>query len=90
MIRADPEVGLETNKMAVIMLIFTYFKELSCVIVAVVDTDAATKDADIEANSEISWKHWEARAVLLKDHLSLKENTLWSTAVYLLWLTDHN
>ena len=90
MIRADPEVGLETNKMAVIMLIFTYFKELSCVIVAVVDTDAATKNADIKANSEISWKHWETRAVLLKDHLSLKENSLRSATVDLLGLTDHN
>jgi len=35
-------------------------KELSCVLIAVVDADAASKDAYIEAYSEITWEHGEA------------------------------
>ena len=71
------------------MVCYTYFKEFSGVFIAVVDTDATSKDADIEANSEITWKHREARTVLLKDHLSLEENTLRSATVDLLGLTNH-
>lgn len=68
----------------------TYLKELSCVLIAVIDADAASKDADIDAYSEITWKHGDARAVLLQDHLSLEEDALRSAAVLLSGLTNHD
>lgn len=65
-------------------------KELSGVLIAVIDTNAAAKNANIEANSEITWKHGKSRTVLLEDHLSLQENTLRGATVDLLGLTNHD
>lgn len=49
----------------------------------------ATK-TDIVANSEIGWLEWHLTSVLLKDHLSLEEGSLWGSAINLLWLGDHD
>lgn len=65
-------------------------KELSRVLIAVVDTDASAENSNVKSNSEVPWEHWEARTVLLKDHLSLEEDTLRSATVDLAGLTDHN
>lgn len=69
---------------------FTYIKEFASVLINVIDTDAAPKNANVEANAEVGRKHGETRAVLLEDHLALEENALRSTAVGLARLTDHN
>jgi hypothetical protein len=65
-------------------------KKLSCVLITVVDADASTKNSNVQTNSEVPWKHWEARTVLLEDHLSLEEDSLRSATVDLAGLTDHD
>ena len=67
-----------------------YLEELSCILIAVINTDASSKNADIKANSEITWEHGETRAVLLQHHLSLKEDTLRGSTVDLSGLANHN
>lgn len=58
--------------------------------IAVVNSNGSSADADIEANSEFIWAQRQSRAVLLEDDLSLEESTLRSSTVDLLWLSDHN
>ena len=67
-----------------------YLEELSSVLIAVINTDASSENADIKANSKVTREHGEARAVLLQYHLSLEEDTLRSSTVYLSWLADHD
>ena len=67
-----------------------YLEELSGVLIAVIDADATAENANVKANSEVTRKHGKARAVLLQDHLSLKEDTLRSATVDLSGLTDHD
>jgi hypothetical protein len=43
----------------------TYLEEFASVLIDIIDTDAAAKDANVKANTEISGKHGKARAVLL-------------------------
>ena len=71
-------------------MLVTYLEELSCVLITVVDANATAENANIEANSEVTREHRKTRAVLLEDHLSLEENALRSTTVFLSWLTDHD
>ena len=68
----------------------TYIEEFSSVLVTVIDSDAAAENANVKANSEVSGEHGESRAILLQDHLSLKENALRGSAVHLSRLTDHD
>ena len=68
----------------------TYLKEFSGVLVSIIDTNASSKDSDIESNAEISWKHGQAWSVLLEDHLALQEDALRCTAVNLARLTYHD
>jgi hypothetical protein len=59
-------------------------------LIAIVDSDASSKDANIETNSEISWEHGSTRSILLEDHLALEEDALRSTAVNLAGLANHD
>ena len=43
----------------------TYLEEFAGVLVDIVDADAASKDANIEPNAEISWKHGQTGPILL-------------------------
>jgi len=70
--------------------VVTYLEEFASVLIDIIDTDAAAKDADVKANAEIGGKHGKARAVLLEDHLALEENTLGSSTIGLAGLADHN
>jgi hypothetical protein len=72
-----------TNKMA-------YVKELSCVLIAVINADAASENSNVETDAEVRWQHWETGPILLKDHLAFQEDALRGSTVHLLWLTDHN
>jgi hypothetical protein len=56
--------------------ILSYLEEFTGVLVDVVDADAASEDADVEADAEIGGQHGEAGAVLLEDHLALEEDAL--------------
>ena len=68
----------------------TYLEEFTGVLVDVVDADAASEDADVEADAEIGGQHGKAGAVLLEDHLALEEDALGGAAVHLARLTDHD
>ena len=68
----------------------TYLEEFAGVLVDVVDADAASEDADVEADAEVGGEHGEAGAVLLEDHLALEEDALGGAAVHLARLTDHD
>lgn len=41
-----------TNKMA-------YVKELSCVLIAVINADATSENSNVETDAEVRWQHWE-------------------------------
>ena len=70
--------------------ILSYLEEFTGVLVDVVDADAASEDADVEADAEIGGQHGEAGAVLLEDHLALEEDALGGAAVDLARLADHD
>jgi hypothetical protein len=72
------------------MMVDSYLEEFTGVLVNVVDADAASEDADIEADAEVGGEHGETRAVLLQDHLALEEDALGGAAVNLARLTDHD
>jgi len=67
----------------------TYIKELSCVLISVIDTDCTSMDANIKTNTEVLRHEW-AHTITFKDHLALKECTLRNTRVHLLGLNNHN
>ena len=68
----------------------TYIKELSSVFITVTDSNASSINSDIQAYSEISGSYWQARAILLQDHLSFQKYALWSTTVHFFWFINHN
>lgn len=66
------------------------FEEFSGVGITVSHSDRSAADSDIEADSEVGWLEWHGGAVLLDDHLSVEEGSLWGSTVGLLWLGDHD
>ena len=68
----------------------TYFIETAGETVTVVNSELAAIDADVKSNAEVFGHKWSVRTILFKGHLSLKEGSLRSSAVHLLWLSDHN
>ena len=66
-----------------------YIKELTSVLIAVVDSDSSAKDAYVQSDSEVSRKEGSVWTVLFEHLLSLQENTLGSATVGLLGLVDH-
>lgn len=68
----------------------TYGKELSGVLIAVIDSNGSATDADVETDFEVEGLKWHVWAVLLNDYLSLEEGTLWGSRVDLLWLGDQD
>ena len=69
---------------------FTYVEELSSIGIAVIHSNASAANSNIKSNSEISWLKWHLTSVLLDNHLSLEESTLWSSTVRHLWFSNHN
>ena len=65
-------------------------EELSSVIISVVNSDLTSVDANINADREILGHEGSLGAVLLQNHLSLKENTLGSTGVDLSRFGQHD
>lgn len=68
----------------------TYCIIFSGVLIAIVNSNSSSTDANVEADLEVSWLEWHSRAVLLDHELSLQEGSLWSSRVDLLWLGDHD
>lgn len=72
------------------MSVNTYGEELSGVLVSVIDSNGAAADANIGADTEVRVFEGHTRAILLEDHLSLKEGTLRSASIDDLRLDDLN
>ena len=68
----------------------TYLIELSCVFVAVVNSNSSTINGDVLANTEVGGHVWTLRAVAFEDHLSLEESSLGASRVLLTGFTDHD
>ena len=81
---------VDWNSLRLTLWLSKVAKELSCVLITVVDADASAENANVQTNSEVPRKHGEARTVLLEDHLSLEEDSLRSATVDLAGLTDHD
>ena len=73
-----------------VSILITYIIELSCIVIAVVDTDLSSVNSNINSDTEIGWHERTLRAVLLEDHLSLKECSLWGTRVSDLRFSEHD
>ena len=73
-----------------VSILITYIIELSCIVIAVVDTDLSSVNSNINSDTKIGWHERTLRAVLLEDHLSLKECSLWGTRVSDLRFSEHN
>ena len=69
---------------------FTYLKEFTSVFIAIIDPNRPSADSKVEPDSEVSWLERHVGAVLLKDHLSIKESTLHGTTVNLFWLNHED
>ena len=82
--------SLNSLNAAVVTSLITYFIELSCVVVTVINTDLSSINTDIDTYAEVLWHEWALRAILLEDHLSLKESTLRCARVYDLWFCQHD
>lgn len=67
---------------------FDVKEEFTRVLVAVVDPDGPTANANIEADSEVSWLERHLRSVLLQHHLTVEEGALHRACIHLFWL-DH-
>ena len=67
----------------------TYREELSSIVVTVVNAHDSAEDRDISADAEVLGEEWFLGAVLLDDHLALKEGTLWLSSVRNLRLGNH-
>lgn len=68
----------------------TYSKELSSVLIAVINSNWSAANANIETNFEVKWLKWHVWSVLLNNYLSLEECTLWGSWVDLFWLSDQD
>ena len=73
-----------------VSILITYIIELSCIVIAVVDTDLSSVNSNINSNTKIGWHERTLRAILLKDHLSLKECTLWGSRVSDFRFSEHD
>ncbi len=71
-------------------LAVTYLEELTGVLVSIIDSNTATVDANVKANTEVLGHEWLLGTVWLQHHLSLQEGTLGSTRVDLLGLSNHD
>ena len=67
-----------------------YHVEVSCELIAVVDSELAAVDADIEADAEVLGHERPVGSIAVQGHLSLQESALGSAAVCLLRLGDHD
>ena len=68
----------------------TYLKVFTRILIAIVNSNCTSTDSNVKSDSEIRWFEWHLRSILLDDHLSLKESTLWCTRIYLFWFCDQN
>ena len=66
----------------------TYHKEFSGVLITVIYPNRSATNANVKANSEITWLKRHVWSVLFSNYLSLKECALWSTTIHLLWLAN--
>ena len=82
--------SLNSLNAAVVTSLITYFIELSCVVITVINTDLSSINADIDTNAEVLWHEWALRTILLQDHLSLEESTLWCAGIHDLWFCQHD
>ena len=69
---------------------WTYLVIFPRVLIAIINSNSSAANADIEADFEVSWLEWHARAVLLDHQLSLEEGALRGSGIDHLWLSDHN
>ena len=73
-----------------VSILITYIIELSCIVITVVDTDLSSINSNINSNTKIVWHERTLRAILLEDHLSLQESSLWGTRVCDLRFSEHD
>lgn len=89
------ELLVKINLCSVIKISFencliTYIKKLSSIFVAIINSNWSSANSNIKSHSEISWFERHLWAILLDDHLSLEEGSLWSSTINLLWLGNHD
>jgi len=65
-------------------------KEFSTVLIAIINSNGSSADSNVKTNSEVLWLERHIWAILLDDHLSLQEGSLWGTTIDLLWLRDQD
>ena len=68
----------------------TYFEEFTSILIAVVDPDRPAANTEIKTDSEVSWLEWHLSAILLQDHLAVKEGALHGACIDLLWLNHED
>lgn len=73
-----------------VSILITYFVELPCVVVAVVDADLSPEDANVHSDSEVVRHEWALGAVLLQNHLPLEEGALRGARVFDFGLSQHD
>jgi len=65
-------------------------EKFSGIDISVIDSNSSSADSDIKSYSEVSWLEWHFGAVLLQNHLSAKECSLWSSTVGHFWFSNKN
>lgn len=87
-LRSDKGISWSSNGLSLWAL--DVIKEFSSVLVTISYSNGSTADSDVQTNSKVSWLEWHLRSVLLDNHLSIEELTLWGSTVDLLWLDNHD
>jgi len=65
-------------------------EKFSGILISVIDSNSSSANSDIESYAEIFWLEWHFWAVLLQNHLPVKECSLWSSTVDHFWFCDEN
>ncbi len=68
----------------------TYVEEFARVLIAVVDSDAATVDHHVGADAEVEGHQGSAGAVFFEHHLAFEEDALRSARIDLFGLVDQD
>lgn len=72
------------------MISVTYNVEVTGKLIAIVNTELAAVDTDVQANTEVIGIEGPVGPVLLECHLALEEGALGSATVDLLGLSNHD
>jgi len=73
-----------------LVLNLTYVEKFSGIRISIIDSNSSSADSNIKSNTEVSWFKWHVRSILLDNHLSLEESTLWGSTIDLFRFGYHN